>query len=165
MPGTQLFRRLSRQDRILHNGEGDNTGCELKFLPRMNPERLVAAIPFRPAPDLCRHAYYERVRGYLIRCRPQYRPHFSFGNMRAVCLSVLRQGMLRNARLSYWEFLLSAVTHHRRSFGAAMTLAVMGYHFQIMTERLSQADSGCGARPPDDRAAPLNCRRNQKYVD
>jgi len=36
---------------------------------------------------------------------------------------------------------LTAATRYRHSYGAAMTLAVMGYHFQTITERLSKADS------------------------
>lgn len=85
--------------------------------------------------------YYERVRNYLSRCRPHYRPHFSFGNVRVLFLSILRQGIQGKARLSYWRLLLSAAMRHRRSFGAAITLVVMEYHFQIMTERLSEADA------------------------
>ena len=33
---------------------------------------------------------------------------------------------------------VAAATCYRRSFGAAITLAVMGYHFQVMTRRLSK---------------------------
>ncbi len=139
MPGTQLFRRLSREGRILHDGGGNNTGCELNYLPRMNPARLVAGYQSVLRRIYSCDAYYERVRAYLSRCRPHYRPHFSFGNVRALFLSMLRQGIQGNARLSYWKFLLSAATRHRHSFGAAMTMAVMGYHFQIMTERILQA--------------------------
>ena len=138
MPGTQLFRRLSREGRILHDGEGNNTAGELNFLPRMNPERLVEGYRSVLRRIYACDAYYERVRDYLNRCRPHYRPHISFGNIRALCLSVLRQGIRGKARLSYWKFLLSAATRYRRSFGAAMTLAVMGYHFQVITKRLSQ---------------------------
>jgi radical SAM superfamily enzyme YgiQ (UPF0313 family) len=141
MPGTQLFRRLSREGRILHDGEGNNTGGELNFLPRMNSERLIAGYRSVLRRIYACDAYYERVREYLSRCRPHYRPRFSLGNVRALFLSVLRQGIRGKARLSYWKFLLSASTRHRRSFGAAMTMAVMGYHFQIMTERLLQADA------------------------
>ena len=141
MPGTQLFRRLSREGRILHDGEGNNTGSELNFLPRMNPERLVAGYRSVLRRIYASDAYYERVREYLSRCRPHYRPHFSFSNVRALYLSVLRQGIQGKARLSYWRFLFSAATRHRRSFGAAMTLAVMGYHFQMMTEQISEADA------------------------
>lgn len=141
LPGTQLFRRLSREGRILHDGDGNNTGCELNFLPRMNPERLLAGYRSVLRRIYACDAYYARVRDYLSRCHPHYRPHFTFGNLRALCLSVFRQGIRGKARLSYWKFLFSAVTLHRRSFGAAMTLAVMGYHFQIMTERLSDVDA------------------------
>jgi hypothetical protein len=33
--------------------------------------------------------------------------------------------------------LLTVATRYRHCVGAAMTLAVMGYHFQVMTSRLS----------------------------
>ncbi len=141
MPGTQLFRRLSGEGRILHDGGGNNTGCELNFLPRMDAARLLAGYRSVLRRIYACDAYYERVREYLSRCRPHYRPHISFGNVRALFLSVLRQGIQGKSRLSYWKFLLSAATRHRRSFGAAMTLAVMGYHFQIMTEQLLKADA------------------------
>jgi hypothetical protein len=31
---------------------------------------------------------------------------------------------------------MTVATRYRRCFGAAMTLAVMGYHFQVMTRKL-----------------------------
>jgi len=141
MPGTQLFRRLSSEGRILHDGGGDNTGGELNFLPRMDATRLLAGYHSVLHRIYACDAYYERVRAYLNRCRPRYRPHMSFSNLRALFLSVLRQGIQGRKRLSYWKFFLSAATRYRRSFGAAMTMAVMGYHMRIMTERLSHLDS------------------------
>jgi hypothetical protein len=35
---------------------------------------------------------------------------------------------------------LSTALHTPRSFGVAMTLAVKGYHFQIMTQRLLEQE-------------------------
>jgi Domain of unknown function (DUF4070) len=58
------------------------------------------------------------------------------GNLRAIFFSILRQGILGRAQLSYWKFLLSAATRHRRSFATAMTMAVMGYHFQLITKQI-----------------------------
>ena len=55
--------------------------------------------------------------------------------------SLKATNMLQNTRLSYWKFLFSAATRHRRSFGAALTLAVTGYHFQIITEQLEQVNA------------------------
>ena len=141
MPGTQLFRRLSREGRILHAGGGNNTDCELNFRPRMNAAKLVEGYQSVLRRIYSREAYYKRVRAYLHRCRPQYRANFSFANVRALLLSIVRQGVLDRARWSYWKFLLLAATRHRKSFGAAMTMAVMGYHFQRITEQVSGAES------------------------
>jgi radical SAM superfamily enzyme YgiQ (UPF0313 family) len=141
MPGTQLHRRLTREGRILHAGGGNNTDCELNFLPRMNAQRLVEGYRSVLQRIYSREAYYERVRGYLKRCRPQYRSHLSLGNVRALVLSVVRQGILGRAQLSYWKFVLTAAMRYRRSFGAAMTMAVMGYHFQMITEQVLRAEN------------------------
>ncbi len=136
MPGTQLFRRLTHEGRILDSGGGNNTACHLNFRPRMNPERLIEGYRSVLGRIYASEPYYRRVRQYLSRCRPHYQPHFSFGNVRAFFLSLLRQGVLGKSRTSYWRFVVTAATRHRRYFGAAMTMAVMGYHFQIMTQRL-----------------------------
>ncbi|HEY1502439.1 MAG TPA: B12-binding domain-containing radical SAM protein [Acidobacteriaceae bacterium] len=141
MPGTQLHRRLSREGRILHAGGGNNTGCELNFLPRMNAAKLVEGYRSVLRRIYSREAYYDRVRAYLSRCHPRYRSQITLANLRAMFLSIVRQGVLGRARLSYWKFLLLAATRYRRSFGAAMTMAVMGYHFQIITEQISRAES------------------------
>lgn len=34
--------------------------------------------------------------------------------------------------------MLAAATRYRRSFGIAITMAVLGYHFQAMTQRLME---------------------------
>jgi hypothetical protein len=98
-------------------------------------------------------AYYERVKLYLNRAHPKPAkraagerakklatpPFLTRDNMRALANSIVRQGVLGRHQWSYWKFLASAATKYRRCFGTAMTLAVMGYHFQVMTRKLSKA--------------------------
>jgi radical SAM superfamily enzyme YgiQ (UPF0313 family) len=143
MPGTQLFRRLTREGRILDSGGGNNTGCQLNFEPRMNAERLVEGYRSVLRRIYASEPYYKRVGQYLSRCRPEYQSNLSFRNVRAFLLSLLRQGVLGKSRASYWKFVATAATRHRAYFGAAMTMAVMGYHFQVMTARVLEgvADS------------------------
>jgi len=87
-------------------------------------------------------AYYERVKLYLSRTQPKPGEWTSKqrlltpGNARALVASVVRQGIFGRRRWTYWKFLLTAATRYRHCFGAAMTLAVMGYHFQVMTRKL-----------------------------
>ena len=73
---------------------------------------------------------------------PSSIPHrrLTYANLRALATSIVRQGLLGRGRFSYWRFLLTAAIRYPRSFGVAMTLAVKGYHFQRMTERLLEQE-------------------------
>ena len=150
MPGTQLFRRLGREGRIVDAGGGDNTGDRLNFLPHMDAAKLVEGYRSVLKRIYSSAAYYERVKLYLSRTQPK--PEKKSGrqrvsrqqwvtraNVRAFVTSIVRQGIFGRQRWSYWKFLLAVATRYRHCVGAAMTLAVMGYHLQVITRRLSQA--------------------------
>jgi radical SAM superfamily enzyme YgiQ (UPF0313 family) len=145
MPGTQLFRRLWKEGRILDAGHGDNTGDKLNFLPSMDPTRLMNGYRSVLKRIYSCEAYYERVKLYLNRTQGQpgasktKQRWLTKGNARAFVTSIIRQGVFGQQRWSYWKFLLAVATRYRHCVGAAMTLAVMGYHFQVMTRRLSDA--------------------------
>ena len=136
MPGTQLFRRLLKEGRIVDAGGGNNTDCRLNFLPRMDTAKLLEGYQSVLKRIYAADAYYERVKVYLSRSRPQSGQRLTVSNARALITSLIRQGVLYKGRLSYWKFFLTAITRFRSSFGEAMTLAVMGYHFQVVTEKI-----------------------------
>jgi hypothetical protein len=89
-------------------------------------------------------AYYKRIKLYLSRIQAApgekrvKQPWLTPATARALVTSIVRQGVIGRQRLSYWKFFASAATRYRHSFGAAMTLAVMGYHFQVVTRKLSK---------------------------
>lgn len=145
MPGTQLFRRLWREGRILDAGHGDNTGIKLNFLPQMDPARLVEGYRSVLRRIYSCEAYYERVKVYLSRTQPKagesrsMQRWLTHSNARAFVTSIVRQGVFGPQRWSYWKFLLTVATRYRHCVGPAMTLAVMGYHFQVMTRKLSNS--------------------------
>jgi radical SAM superfamily enzyme YgiQ (UPF0313 family) len=140
MPGTQLFRRLRSEGRILDAGDGDNTDCRLNFIPRMDSARLVEGYRSVMQRIYSHEAYYARVKLLLSRCRPTSTGRFTCANLRALVSSIVRQGLMGRGRLSYWRFMLTTALRYPRSFGVAMTLAVKGYHFHIMTERLLEQE-------------------------
>jgi radical SAM superfamily enzyme YgiQ (UPF0313 family) len=151
MPGTQLFRRLCKEGRIVDAGYGDNTDDKLNFLPAMDATQLVEGYRSVLRRIYSCEAYYERVKLYLTRTqqlsnnensggRSTRQKWLTKGNARAFVTSIIRQGVFGKHRWSYWKFLLTVATRYRHCVGAAMTLAVMGYHFQVMTSRLSKAD-------------------------
>jgi radical SAM superfamily enzyme YgiQ (UPF0313 family) len=144
MPGTQLFRRLWREGRILHTDAGNNTSVSLNFLPRMDATRLIEGYRSVLKQIYSSDAYYKRIKLYLKRTQAARRenrfkqPWLTPANARALVTSIVRQGVFGRQRWSYWKFFAAAATRYRHSFGTAMTLAVMGYHLQIMTRQLSR---------------------------
>ena len=154
MPGTQLFRRLWREGRILHTDAGDNTGVSLNFLPRMNAAKLVEGYRSVLKQIYSCDAYYDRVKLYLSRTQPRpgerrFKQRWLTGaNARALVTSIVRQGVFGSQRWSYWKFFAAATTRYRHSFGTAMTLAIMGYHLQVITRKLSggsRSDDGASS--------------------
>ncbi len=153
MPGTQLFRRLWKEGRIVDVGGGDNTACHLNFLPHMDSAKLVEGYRSVLRRIYSCEAYYDRVKLYLSRAHPrpekraagkreERQPRhrwMTVENLRALMHSIVWQGVFGRHRWSYWKFLAEAATRYRRCFSTAMTLAVMGYHFQVMTRKLGKA--------------------------
>jgi radical SAM superfamily enzyme YgiQ (UPF0313 family) len=158
MPGTQLFHRLWNEGRILDAGHGDNTDDKLNFLPHMDPEKLVEGYRSVLKRIYSCEAYYERVKLYLNRTQPltgerkTRQRWLTTGNARAFVTSIVRQGLFGRQRWSYWKFLLTVATRYRHCVGAAMTLAVMGYHFQVMIRKLS--DNSDARMTPAGSSAP-----------
>ena len=146
MPGTRLFQRLRKEGRILDEGLGNNTGSHLNFLPHMDATCLIEGYRSVLKRIYSCEAYYERVKLYLNRTSPTPGKRLpkqrwvTRDNARALVTSILRQGILGRQRLSYWKFLITVATRYRRRFGDAMTLAVMGYHFQVMTRKLMRVN-------------------------
>ncbi len=140
LPGTQLYRRLGREGRLVGDANGNNIDCNLSFIPTMSAKCLLdgyrSILKRIYAPD----AYYERVRLFLDRYHPTNRMRRTLSDYVALCRSIVKQGVFGNARASYWKFLIDAATRYRHAFGPAVTLAIMGYHFAAVTEEVCQAD-------------------------
>ncbi len=136
LPGTQLYRRLMKEGRIVDEGHGDNMNLTLNFIPKMNPQRLLAG--YRDILQRIYHpdAYYERVRKFLSQYKPTHHVARVRSDYVALARSILRQGILGDSRISYWKFFLDAATRYRHSFGTAIMLAIMGYHFQTLTRAI-----------------------------
>ena len=131
---------MEREGRLVSDANGNNIDCNLSFIPTMSAERLLnryrSILKRIYAPD----AYYERVRRFLDRYHPTRRTRRSLSEYLAFCRSVVRQGMLGDARASYWKLLIEAATRYRHAFGTAVTLAILGYPFNAVTEEACRTD-------------------------
>ncbi len=111
LPGTQLYRRLESEGRLVSDANGNNIDCNLSFIPTMSAQCLLdgyrSILKRIYAPD----AYYDRVRRFLERYQPT-RTRRSLSEYIALCRSVVKQGILGDARASYWKSKLSTSWPH-----------------------------------------------------
>jgi len=140
LPGTQLYRRLQKEGRLVDEGGGNNMDLSLNFIPKMNAQRLVEG--YRSILERIYHpeAYYDRVRQFLEHFEPVAHTKRRLSDYQAFFRSILRQGVFGDSRRSYWKFFLEAATRYRKSFDTAITLAIMGYHFQTLTRAVLEAE-------------------------
>ncbi|HEY7680394.1 MAG TPA: DUF4070 domain-containing protein, partial [Terriglobia bacterium] len=142
LPNTQLYRRLQREGRLLETHSGNNMDMRLNFIPKMNPQKLIDGYQSILRRIYHPNAYYDRVRRFLADSpRVLHRRARSFSDYRALALSMVKQGLLGDHRMSYWKFFLEAATRYRHAFDVAITLAIMGYHFQTLTEMFCDPES------------------------
>ncbi len=136
LPGTQLYRRLKREGRLVQYGDGNSMSTMLNFLPKMDPERLIEGYESILKRIYNHDAYYGRVREFLKRYTPAHHSDLRFEDYITLGRSMLKQGVLTRGRVAYWKLFFDALTQYPRAFGTAITLAMMGYHLQVITERV-----------------------------
>jgi len=142
--GTELFKRLKREGRLLGAFSGNNVLDDTNIVTRMdrdtlrsNYRALVKAL-YEPK------NYYNRVRNLLVQLKePKEKPPLT----KEVLLAVLRcffwLGLIRKGREHFWRVFLWACFHKRESLQNFLGLAILGYHFcKIHEDLLGRPQAG-----------------------
>ena len=94
LPGTQLYRRLEHEGRLVGDANGNNIDCNLSFIPTMSAQCLLdgykSILKRIYAPD----AYYDRVRHFLDRYRPTVTCAAPLSEYLALCRSIVSKAFL-----------------------------------------------------------------------
>jgi radical SAM superfamily enzyme YgiQ (UPF0313 family) len=137
LPGTQLWRRLEREGRLLAEGTGNITECALTFLPKMDSARLIAGYQSIIRTIYAPRAYYRRTLDCLARVvqrQPEPRRASLFDDLVALGRIVWTLGVRDHARREFWKFFCAVLTEHHKKFAPAMRLAAIGYHLRKLAE-------------------------------
>ena len=134
LPGTQLTRRLLKEGRLVAESKGSNTSLDLNFIPKMDTTKLIEGYKRILSTIYEPKQYYERALEFLSHYRPYLKQRIKLEDIIAFCNSILRQGIGGRHRFQYWKFLFQAYRRNAAAFSDAVTLAIMGYHFEKVTE-------------------------------
>ena len=137
LPQTRLYQRLKREGRLKTKSSGNNTDATLNFEPKLNQEFLENG--YR---ELMRKLYepwnyYRRVRTLLGNHRPSgSRVRLSRSDFFAFLKSLWLLGIRYRGRMAYWWLFWSTLLKQPGQFRDAIELAIMGYHFRRVAQKL-----------------------------
>src|SRR5215207_6910234 len=135
LPDTQLWRRLKKEGRLLHESSGNNTEGTLNFVPRMDTARLIEGYKRILSTIYSPAEYYQRALDCLSHLTqgPEPRKTRLTSDLAAFARIAFVLGLLDGARMDFWRYMKRTLTEHRQNFAHAVTLAAMGYHFRKLT--------------------------------
>jgi radical SAM superfamily enzyme YgiQ (UPF0313 family) len=130
-PGTRLFDRLMRENRVTGTISGDNVDGSTNILPAMGLERLQQGYQ-----SIMRHIYaprnyYKRVRTFLREYQaPEIRTTLDLQRVLALLRSSVWLGIWGRERFQYWRLLTWTLFRKPRLIPLAVTLTIYGHHFR-----------------------------------
>ena len=134
-PGTRLFDRLQRENRVVSAFSGDNVDGTTNILPKMGLDKLLDG--YR---SIMKHIYspyhfYRRVRNLLKELKaPDISIPMDIQRVLAFFRSCFRLGVLGKERIHYWHLLIWTLLRKPRLVPLAVTLAIYGHHYRRICE-------------------------------
>ena len=130
-PGTKLYERLKREDRLQGLVSGDNVDGTTNIIPKMDLNQLLKGYQkilnniYRPRP------YYRRVKTFLREYKaPKISIPVDFQRFLAVFRTSIRIGIFGKERIQYWNLLVWTLLRCPKLLPLAITLAIHGHHFR-----------------------------------
>jgi radical SAM superfamily enzyme YgiQ (UPF0313 family) len=141
-PGTRLYQRLKKENRIVGDFDGSNTECN--FVPKMNYQTLVNGYKNILNNIYSSKQYYERINTFLKEFRPhkKNRGNFKLGYIGLLWKASWFLGIWGKGKRYYWKLMFGTVIRRPRSFPVAMKLAIYGYHFRRVAEKYATRTIG-----------------------
>jgi radical SAM superfamily enzyme YgiQ (UPF0313 family) len=147
-PGTKLYQRLKRENRLTREFSGNNTDCSMNFIPKMNHTTLLNGYQSILNNIYSPKKYYERIKTFLREYKPSARRVlniYQFENISAFIRSIWVLGMREKGRRYYWRLLAWTLVKKPRSFQTSVTLLIYGLHFRKVVERYDKLPSESNA--------------------
>ena len=137
-PGTGLYKRLKKENRLLPGGSADNTDGSTNFIPKMGHERLVSGYKHILGTIYSPKQYCERIKIFLKEYKPRNKRRgiISPRYIRALIRSMWVLGIREKGRRCYWRLFVWTLLRKPKCFTLSITLAIQGFHFRKVAEKI-----------------------------
>jgi radical SAM superfamily enzyme YgiQ (UPF0313 family) len=134
-PGTRLFERLQREDRVVSTFSGDNVDGTTNIRPKMGLGRLSDGYRSIMKQIYSPQNYYRRLRNFLQELKaPAITIPMDIQRILAFFRSCFRLGIWGKERRHYWRLLLWVLLRKPSLMPLAVTLAIYGHHYRKICE-------------------------------
>ena len=137
-PGTRLYKRLKKENRILPRGSGDNTDGSTNFVPKMGREALATGYKHVVDTIYAPKQYYERIKTFLSEYRPGNRRRLTISPVELVALirSTWALGVKEKGQIYYWKLVAWTLLKKPKTFPLSVAFAAEGLHFRKVAENV-----------------------------
>jgi radical SAM superfamily enzyme YgiQ (UPF0313 family) len=134
--GTELYRRLAGENRIIKEMTGDNADGTTNIRTVIERDELQQGY-FRIMQSIYSPAMlYPRIKIFLEQFHPVRQSiGIRVNEILAFLRTVVRMGLNVKEARYYWGLIWWTITHDVRKFPMAITLIIYGYHFRTVTQR------------------------------
>jgi radical SAM superfamily enzyme YgiQ (UPF0313 family) len=136
LPGTGLWERLKKSNRLTGYTTGNNLLAQTNFTPTMGAETLARGYKELLDRLYSPKGYYRRVETLLQNLKPSSRnDRIRWSDVSAFVRSLVRIGIGSKARFQYWRLIIRH-SLSRRKFPLAVRFAIIGEHFRMVSEKI-----------------------------
>jgi len=112
VPGTELYKRLKKEGRILQHSSGENTDCSINFLPKMDVKELIDGYKKIVSTIYSRKYCYKRIKNFIKTHQSTTKTKLTLTDIKAFIRTTWRIGIFSNSRLSYWPLIIKTNKLH-----------------------------------------------------
>ncbi|MCX6054450.1 MAG: radical SAM protein [Chloroflexi bacterium] len=162
--GTELYKRLEKEGRILHEMSGDNADGSTNIATKMNSSTLRAGYQKVINSIYSPPFLYPRIKTLLRAYKMSTSPSKIYQNeLIAFLKTVWVMGFnIREAKY-YWNLLLWTVFRYPKKFSLAITLVIYGYHFRTVN-KINHLDSNINPNPVEKLNISLSKVKNSQIL-
>jgi radical SAM superfamily enzyme YgiQ (UPF0313 family) len=132
--GTELYRRLKEEGRLVDEMTGDNADGSTNIIPKMGIEQLTEGYRQIIEEIYSPKFFYQRVKTFLDNYEPpKAQVHIEFGEIAAFFRSIWYMGVIGKERQEYWRLFFRTLLKYPRKFAMAITLSIYGFHFMHLS--------------------------------
>lgn len=135
-PGTELYRRLKEEGRLLDKLTGDNVDGTTNILPQMGLDALREGYRTIMENIYSPKHYYERVKTFLREYKlPRIKAPLQIHHIGAFLRSIYELGIKGEERRYYWDLIFWTLFRRPALLPLAVTLTIYGHHFHKVCEQ------------------------------